>query len=89
METSNLPDSELKTLVIRLSMISVRTSTKSRKYKNGRRTEKSASTKLSAPAQQHRRFGGWSDPQPTSWREGPTKERPNNNQNPITSRDPT
>ena len=35
------------------------------------------------------RCGGWSDPQSTSWREGPTKERPNNNQNPITSREPT
>ena len=44
---------------------------------------------LAPPAQQHTRCGGWSDPQSTSWREGPTKERPNNNQNKITSRDPT
>ena len=27
---------------------------------------------------------GWSDPHLTSWREGPMKERPNNNQNPKT-----
>ena len=29
---------------------------------------------LAAPAQQHTRHGGWSDPQSTSWREGPTKK---------------
>ena len=41
------------------------------------------------PMQQHtRRHGGLSDPQSTSWREGLTKERPNNNQTPITSREP-
>ena len=39
---------------------------------------------LAAPAQQHTRCGGQSDAQSTSWREGPTKERPNNNQNPKT-----
>ena len=44
---------------------------------------------LAAPAQQHTRRDRWSDPQSTSWREGPTKEQPNNNQNPITSREPT
>ena len=35
---------------------------------------------LSTPAQQNKRCGGWRDPQLTSWREGPTKERPNKRQ---------
>ena len=39
-----------------------------------------------APAQQHKRCGGWTDPQSTSGREGSIKERFNSNQNPITSR---
>ena len=43
---------------------------------------------LVAPAQQHTRYDGRRDPQSISWREGPTKERSNNNQNPITSREP-
>ena len=34
------------------------------------------------------RHAGRSDPQLTSWWEGPTKERPNNNQNPKTYREP-
>ena len=42
---------------------------------------------LAAPGQQQTRCGGWSDPQLTSWREGPTKERPSNNQNPKTYRE--
>ena len=44
---------------------------------------------LSAPAQQNTRRGGWSDPELTSWREGPTKERPNKNQKPKTYTEPT
>ena len=44
---------------------------------------------LPTPAQEHTRGGGQSDPQLTSWREGPIKERPNNNQNPKTYRQPT
>ena len=40
---------------------------------------------LVGPAQQHKRCGGRSDPQLTRWREGPTKEGHNNNQNPITT----
>ena len=44
---------------------------------------------LAAPAQQHTKGGGWSDPQSASWKEGLTKNQPNNNQNPITSRQPT
>ena len=44
---------------------------------------------VAAPAQQHTRRVGWSSPQSTSWRERPTKEQPNNNQKPITSRKPT
>ena len=38
---------------------------------------------LLTPARHNTRRGGWSDPQLTSWREGLTKERPNN-QNPKT-----
>ena len=45
--------------------------------------------KLSTPALQNTRCSGWSDPQLTSWREGPTKETPNNNQNPKIYREPT
>ena len=44
---------------------------------------------LNRHAQQHKRHSWQSDPQSTSWREGPTKEWSNNNQNPITSREPT
>ena len=45
--------------------------------------------KLSTSAQQNTRRGGWSDPLLTiSW-EAPIKERPNNNQNPKTYREPT
>ena len=44
---------------------------------------------LTVSSKQHTRSGGQSDPQSTSWREGPTKEQPNNNQNPITPREPT
>ena len=40
--------------------------------------------KLSTPAQQNIRRGGWSDPQLTSWREGSTKEIPNNKKTPKT-----
>ena len=43
---------------------------------------------LATPAQQNTRRGGQSDPQLTSWKEGPTKERRNNNQNPKTYREP-
>ena len=43
---------------------------------------------LAAPAQQRTRRGGRNAPQSASWREGPTKERPKNNQNPITCREP-
>ena len=43
---------------------------------------------LEVPAQ-HTGHVGQSDPQSTSWRDGPTKGIPNNNQNPITTRDPT
>ena len=42
---------------------------------------------LPTAAQQNTRGGGQTDPQLTSWWEGLTKERPNN-QNPITSREP-
>ena len=35
---------------------------------------------LPTPAQQKTRGGGQTNPQLTSWWEGPTKERPNNNQ---------
>ena len=45
--------------------------------------------KLSTFAQQNTRCGGWSDPQLTSSREVPIKERPNSNQNPKTYRKPT
>ena len=44
---------------------------------------------LAAPEQKHTTCSGRSDPQLTSWREGPTKERPQNIQNPKTYRDPT
>ena len=45
-------------------------------------TEEPASTQPAhIPAQQKTRGGGQSDPQLTSWRDGPTKERPKNNQN--------
>ena len=44
---------------------------------------------LLTPARHNTRRGGWSDPQLTSWWEGPTKERPNNNQKPKTYTDPT
>ena len=44
---------------------------------------------LPTPAQQNTRHGGHSDPQLTSWREGPTKERPNNNKIPKTYTEPT
>ena len=44
---------------------------------------------LPTPAQQNTRCGGWSDPQLTSWREGHTKKRPNNNPTPKTYRQPT
>ena len=43
---------------------------------------------LLTPAQQNTIGGGQSDLQLTKEREGPTKERSNNNQNPITSREP-
>ena len=43
---------------------------------------------LSTSAQRNIRRGGWSDPQLTSLRGGPVKERPNNNQNPKTYREP-
>ena len=44
---------------------------------------------LSTPAQQNTRCGGHRDPQLTIWREGPTKEGPNKNQNIKTYREPT
>ena len=44
---------------------------------------------LVAAVQQHTRCGRQSDLRSTSWREGPTKEQLNNNQNPVTSREPT
>ena len=44
---------------------------------------------LPTPAQQKTRGGGQSDPQLTSWWEGPIKERPNNNQNLKTYTEPT
>ena len=44
---------------------------------------------LPTPAKQNTRRGGWSDPQLTSSRERPIKERPNNNQNAKTYREPT
>ena len=44
---------------------------------------------LPTTAQQNTRGGVWSDPQLTSCREGPTKDRPNNNQNPKTYTEPT
>ena len=44
---------------------------------------------LPTPAQQKTRGGGQTDPQITSWWEGPTKERPNNNQKPNTYTEPT
>ena len=44
---------------------------------------------LPTPAQQKTMGGGQSDPQLTSWWEGPTKETPNNNQKPKTYTDPT
>ena len=44
---------------------------------------------LPTPAQKNTRCGRWRDPQLTTWKEGPTKERPNNNQNPTTYREPT
>ena len=47
--------------------------------------EEPASTQRAAPtpAQQNTRCGGWNDPQLTSHREEPTKERPQNNQTQI------
>ena len=45
--------------------------------------------KLPTPAQQKTTGEGQTDPQITSWWEGPIKERPNNNQNPKTYTDPT
>ena len=39
---------------------------------------------LAAPAQQNTRQGGQSESQSDSWREGPTKGQPNNNQNTVT-----
>ena len=44
---------------------------------------------LSTPAQQNTRHDGQSDPQLTSWREGLTRERLNNSQNPKTYRELT
>ena len=44
---------------------------------------------LPTSAQQKTRGSGQTDPQSTRWREGPNKERPNNNQNPNISREPT
>ena len=44
---------------------------------------------LAVTVQQHTRRGGQSDPQSTSQRGGPTKEQPNNNQNPIATTEPT
>ena len=44
---------------------------------------------LPTRAQQNIRCGGQSDPQLTSRWEGPTKERPNNNQKPKTYTEPT
>ena len=44
---------------------------------------------LPTPAQQKTRRGGQTDPQITPWWEGPTKERPNNNQKPKTYTEPT
>ena len=45
--------------------------------------------KLSKSAQQNTRSGGQSDPQLTTLRERPIKERPNNNENPKTYGEPT
>ena len=39
---------------------------------------------LPTPAQQKTRGGGQTDPQITSWQEGPTKKGPNNDQKPKT-----
>ena len=44
---------------------------------------------LPTPAQQKTRGGGQTDPQITRWWEGPSKERPNNNQKPKTYTEPT
>ena len=44
---------------------------------------------LPTPPQQNTRHGGLSNPQLTSWKEGPTEERTNNNQNPKRDREPT
>ena len=57
-----------------------------KKPENLLHTEESGSTQ---PAKQNARCGEQSDPQLTSWRQGPTKERPNSNQNPKTYREQT
>ena len=44
---------------------------------------------LPTRAQQKMRGRGQTDPQLTSWWEGPTKERPNNNENMKTYTEPT
>ena len=42
---------------------------------------------LSAPSQQHTRHSGQSEPESASWKEGPIKEQPNNNQPNCIQRD--
>ena len=52
-------------------------------------THGSSFNNLPKPAQQNTRGGGRSDTQLTRWREGLTKERPNNNQTPKTYKQST
>ena len=60
-----------------------------KKPQNFGHMEGPAQHNLPTPTQQKTRGAGQSDPQTTSQWEGPTKERPNNNQNAKTYTEPT